>query len=82
MAVRSGDWKLVRPSLAKTEYADVSKQPLLFDLKDDLAEEHDLAARHPEKVRELQSAWDRWNATLPQPRWPATLKGQPLTFTP
>jgi hypothetical protein len=24
----------------------------------------------------LQTAWDRWNAELAAPRWPATLKGK------
>jgi arylsulfatase A-like enzyme len=56
MAVRSGDWKLVRPSLGKGEYEAIATAPLLFNLKEDLGEQHDLAAQQPEKVRQLQTA--------------------------
>jgi arylsulfatase A-like enzyme len=76
MAVRSGDWKLVRPSLGKGDYESVATTPLLFNLKDDLGEQHDLLAQQPEKARQLQAAWDAWNEQLPAPRWPATLKGK------
>jgi hypothetical protein len=48
----------------------------LFNLRDDLAEQHDLAASQPQRVAELQAMWDKWNATLRPPRWPATLKGK------
>lgn len=76
MAVRAGDWKLVRPSMSTAEYADIAKVPLLFNLRDDLGEQTDLAAKHPEKVAELQAAWNAWNEQLEKPRWPATLKGK------
>jgi arylsulfatase A-like enzyme len=76
MAIRSGDWKLVRPSMSTAEYADIATEPLLFNLRDDLGEQRDLAASRPEKVRELQAAWDKWNAAMMPPKWPATLKGK------
>lgn len=76
MAIRAGDWKLARPSMSTKEYADVAVDPLLFNLRDDLGEQHDLAASQPQKVAELQAMWDKWNATLQPPRWPATLKGK------
>jgi arylsulfatase A-like enzyme len=76
MAIRSGDWKLVRPSLGQGEYEAVATEPLLFNLKNDLGEQHDLAAQLPDKARQLQAAWDRWNSELAPPRWPATLKGK------
>lgn len=47
-AVRVGEWKLVA---AKNEPWQ------LYDLKTDRAEQHDLAAQMPEKVKELESAW-------------------------
>ena len=34
-----------------------SDQWLLFDLTNDFSEAHDLAAQHPEKVRELEARW-------------------------
>jgi arylsulfatase A-like enzyme len=78
MAVRRDNWKLVRASLGTREYQDVPTEPMLFDLSRDVEEQHDLASRHPDRVRELQALWDRWNEQLPTPRWPATLKGVPL----
>jgi arylsulfatase len=49
-AIRVGDWKLVAAKGAAWE---------LYDLKTDRAEQHDLAASMPEKVRELAAAWDQ-----------------------
>src|SRR5207244_3330628 len=57
-----------------------TKTPLLFNLVKDIGQENDMAAAHPEMVRALQVAWDRWNASLVAPRWPATLKGMPLAM--
>lgn len=78
MAIRKGDWVLVRPSLGKKEYENIAAKPMLFNVTTDISQEHDLAARHPERVRELQADWDRWNATLSEPRWPATFQGKPV----
>jgi arylsulfatase len=47
-AIRVGDWKLVA---AKGEPWE------LYDLSTDRAEQHDLASRKPDKVRELEAAW-------------------------
>ena len=47
-AIRIGDWKLV---------ADHEKPWQLFDLGQDRAESNNLAATHPEKVKELEQAW-------------------------
>ena len=60
-AVRQGNWKLVKPSLAEG--------PMLFDLAADIGETKDLAAQHPDKVRQLQQRWDAWNAGNIPPRW-------------
>lgn len=49
-AVRVGDWKLVA---AKDDPWE------LYDLKTDRAEQHNLAAQKPDKVRELDQAWQR-----------------------
>lgn len=43
IAVRQGDWKLI-----------VKKgKPFLYDLSNDIHEDHDIASKHPEKVNEL-----------------------------
>lgn len=47
-AIRVGDWKLVAPARGAWE---------LYDLAQDRGESSNLAARHPEKVRELDALW-------------------------
>lgn len=49
-AIRVGDWKLVA---ARDEPWE------LYDLSRDRAESNDLAKQHPEKVRELEAAWNQ-----------------------
>jgi arylsulfatase len=52
-AVRQADWKLV------WEYKPYgTEQWELFNLAQDLAERHDLAAQQPEKAKELLALWD------------------------
>lgn len=78
MAIRKGDWVLVRPSLGTREYENISKTALLFNVKEDLGQQNDRAAQEPERVRTMQAEWDRWNAGLVAPRWPATFQGKPF----
>ena len=61
MAIRMGDWKLVRHS-----QSDALE---LYNLKDDVGESKDLAKDNPDKLKELQAAWDQWDSTLVAPRW-------------
>ena len=53
-AVLAGDWKLVH-----RYYLD---QPLLYRPADDVGEDRDLAASHPEKVQELLALHAQWKA--------------------
>jgi arylsulfatase A-like enzyme len=62
-AIRHGDWKLV---VARTG----SGKPELYNLAQDIGEQSNLAAGNPEKVRELQALWDRWNAEQAPPLVP------------
>jgi arylsulfatase A-like enzyme len=60
MAIRSGDWKLVK----------ADKDPAkLFNLASDIGEANDLTASNPEKVKELDGLWQAWNAQLVKPLW-------------
>jgi len=73
MAIRVGDWKLVRyDSNADTNTVDRS-QPVtpakLYHLAADIGETTDLAAAMPERVRQLQAQWDNWNANMVHPLW-------------
>jgi hypothetical protein len=41
----------------------------LFHLAQDVGESKDLAAAMPAKVKELEAAWQAWNAQLQAPKW-------------
>ena len=73
MAIRAGDYKLVRYDTNADTRTGRANQPVseakLYRLSDDVGESKDLAAAMPEKVKELQSQWDAWNATLAPPLW-------------
>jgi len=58
-AIRQGEWKLVH-ALDNTVTPPVLKTGL-YDVVHDAAEEHDLSAEHPDKLKALQSLWDEWN---------------------
>jgi arylsulfatase len=60
-AVRDGRWKLVSRHPAGWE---------LYDLDADRTEMHDLAATHPDRVRELSAKWDAWAARVGVQPWP------------
>ena len=66
-AIRQGDWKLVH-SMERVENPPVVKTGL-YNLAKDVAEEHDLAGEHPEKVKALKTLWDEWNSQNVQPLW-------------
>ena len=54
-AVRVGDWKLVAAEGEPWE---------LYDLTTDRAEQQNLAAKNPEKAKELQQVWERQTASF------------------
>jgi len=62
-AVRAGDWKLIE------WYEDMSVE--LYDLKNDIGEQHDLTRENPAKVAELKLLLHDWreqvNALMPTP---------------
>jgi arylsulfatase A-like enzyme len=79
MAIRAGDWKLTKAATgggraggggaaSRREKATVEGAKLFY-LKDDIGEQTDLAAKHPEKVKELAAMWQKWNAELADPLW-------------
>lgn len=51
-AIRMGDWKLVAAGGPQGPWE-------LYDLSRDRGESEDLASKHPDKVRELQQAWEQ-----------------------
>lgn len=67
-AIRSGDWKLM-------EFFEDGHLEL-YNLKDDLSEKTNLAAKNPTKAKELQTKLVAWrkelNAPMPTPNKPST----------
>jgi len=59
-AARVGDWKLVQERGNEVE---------LFDLKDDIGEKTNLAAKEPAKLQELQAAYAAWEKQMMPARW-------------
>ena len=58
--IRAGPWKLIYPTRKNGD--DVE----LYDIVADPAETHNVAARHPEIVKELAAKVTGWVATLPK----------------
>lgn len=69
-AIRHGDWKLVQYDQNVDSYPSRGvTAPRLYHLEDDIGEANDLAARHPEKVKELKSLWQSWSSEMAEPLW-------------
>lgn len=65
LAYRQGNWKYIEPSKGpkvnkntNTEMGN-DEEPQLYDLSKDLGEKENVAAAHPDKVKELQAALDK-----------------------
>jgi len=75
IALRMGDWKLVKSvgskgvqgsgmnGKASTDGAE------LYNLKEDIGEKDNLAEKNPEKLKELAAAWDQLNSQMVDPSW-------------
>jgi arylsulfatase A-like enzyme len=64
LALRIGDWKFIEP---RKPSGNLKPQPELYNLADDLAEEHNLANEHPEKVKELAAELNKIRNSGRQP---------------
>ncbi len=72
MAIRRGDFKLVRYDAhvdGQEGRGTPVTAPKLYNLAADIGETKDLASEMSQKVQELQTQWDAWNATLMRPLW-------------
>jgi len=74
MAVRKGDWKLVKTrdgplvDLDPSALRDLANAGL-YNLAEDIGEAQDLAAKRPDKVKELTDLWQKWNREMSLPAW-------------
>ena len=66
-AIRMGDWKLLR----------MGTGPELYNLADDIGEKSNLAAKNPEKLKELKDDLEKWESKLAQPLWKRQAKPKP-----
>jgi arylsulfatase A-like enzyme len=72
MAIRKGDWKLVKTQDGPIPSAAVLKDLSsagLYNLAQDIGETRNLAASNPAKAKELADQWQRWNRELAEPLW-------------
>ncbi|MFO0904287.1 MAG: sulfatase-like hydrolase/transferase [Pirellulales bacterium] len=70
MAIREGQWKLVRyDQAADAPTGKGTSSVKLFNLAQDRREERDLAASEPDRVRQLQAQWDAWDKANSPPLW-------------
>lgn len=74
MAIRAGDWKLVKTRdgpLVDTDPSALSdlSEAGLYNLAEDIGETRNRAAERPDKVKELAEMWQRWNRDLAKPLW-------------
>jgi len=63
-AIRCGDWKLLDPGTGTPE---------LYNLREDISEQNDVAAKYPDKVAQLRDLYEKWSSQMSPPRW-----GQPI----
>ncbi|MCP4120202.1 MAG: sulfatase-like hydrolase/transferase, partial [Bacteroidetes bacterium] len=57
-SIREGDWKLIRLP---------DRLPMLYNLKEDIAEQHDVADQHRDRVVRMLKALGDWDVSAPQP---------------
>lgn len=74
MAIRRGDWKLVKTR--DGPFVDVDPSVLvdlseagLYNLSEDIGETRNRAADRPEVFKELADIWQQWNRQLAKPAW-------------
>ncbi|WP_077341837.1 sulfatase-like hydrolase/transferase [Pseudocolwellia agarivorans] len=60
VSARKDNWKVIRTANGKWQ---------LFDVDKDMAEKHDLSAKHPNIVRELVTSLSTWSWTHADPKW-------------
>jgi arylsulfatase A-like enzyme len=75
LAIRKGDWKLVRAPVddaagaGRNKAASNTSRAQLYNLRLDIGEKENLADKEPEKFKELSAQWERWNQELVEPAW-------------
>lgn len=69
LAVREGDWKLVKAQTGPGDGKANTEGAELYNLAADIGEKNNVAATHPDKVARLAEQWNQWNSQLVDPAW-------------
>jgi arylsulfatase A-like enzyme len=69
MAIRHGDWKLVRYDATVDGMRGQFTEAKLYNLADDISETNDLIDKEPETAAALQAAWDVWDRSNVPALW-------------
>jgi arylsulfatase A-like enzyme len=69
MAIRHGDWKLVRYDATVDGMRGQFTEAKLYNLADDIGETNDLIDKEPETAAALQAAWDVWDRSNVSALW-------------
>lgn len=74
IAVRKGDWKLVKGATDENPVGQLGPKASLegaqlYNLASDIGEQTNLADKEPEKVKELAAAWEAWNSQNVEAKW-------------
>jgi arylsulfatase A-like enzyme len=69
MAIRRGDWKLVRYDPIVDGEPGAATESRLYNLAGDIGEKNNRIEEEPELAKSLQAAWDKWNESNVPPRW-------------
>ena len=76
MAIRQGDWKLVRYDATVDGMRGQIAGPKLYNLADDVGENNDLMEKEPDKAAALQAKWDEWNESNVPALWGGDGRGR------
>ena len=65
-AARQGDWKFVHSTQGSENPGPGQKpaQDMLFNLADDIGEQHDLADKEPERLASLKKLYESWSTDV------------------
>ncbi|PHQ37301.1 hypothetical protein CEE69_01220 [Rhodopirellula bahusiensis] len=68
-AIRKGQFKLVRPYVTRsTKPKDSTRPTILYDLKNDPTESHDVTDKHPSVARQMSRELEQWCESIEQDR--------------
>jgi arylsulfatase A-like enzyme len=69
MAIRRGDWKLVRYDPNVDGDRGRATEPKLYNIEQDIGETKNLIEDEPQRAEAMQAAWDKWNESNVPARW-------------